>query len=345
MNSPSSATPRRNLGQRLARLALLLAAALVLLPGVALAQGEVRVYAVINDDDVRLLAEMFEAETGVRVNYLRASTGELVSRVIAEAGAPQADVLLGGPSAQHIAIAETGALAVFHPEGAAGLPAYAVSDEGYWTGFYLTALGIGVNLERFEQRFPNEELPATWDDLLNPAFDGEIVMTDPVSSSTAYLFVQAQLQRLGWEAGWEYLEALASLVGQFPASGGAPPQLVGTGEYAIGVAYVHALARYRNDGFPVSTIVPPATAGEVGSVSVIAGGPNPENARRFVEFVLSAKAQEAFSAQSFTTPLNPQAALPEGANTFAEFDLIDYDAELAGEQRDEVLLLWQQVVD
>ena len=314
-------------------------------PGLAAAQGQVRVYAVINEDDVRLLADMFEAETGIQVVYLRASTGELVSRVIAEAGAPQADVLLGGPSAQHIAVAETGALAEYRPPAAAELPDYAVSDEGYWTGFYLTALGIGVNLDRFEQRFPDIPLPQTWDDLLNPAFAGEIVLTDPVSSSTAYLFVQAQLQRLGWDAGWEYLEKLAPLVGQFPASGGAPPQLVGTGEYAIGVAYVHALARYRHEGFPVSTIVPPATAGEVGSVSVIEGGPNPENARRFVDFVLSARAQEAFAAQSFTTPLNPDAALPEGANTATEYDLIDYDAELAGEQRDEVLLRWQQVVD
>lgn len=308
-------------------------------------QGEVRVYAVINEDDVRLLAEMFEAETGIHVNYLRASTGELVSRVIAEAGSPQADVLLGGPSAQHIAIAETGALASYFPEAAAGLPDYAVSEGGYWAGFYLTALGIGVNIQRFERLFPSTPLPATWDDLVNPAFNGEIVMTDPVSSSTAYLFVQAQLQRLGWDAGWEYLQQLAPLVGQFPSSGGAPPQLVGTGEYAIGVAYVHALARYRHDGFPVSTIVPPATAGEVGAIAVIEGGPNPDNARRFVEFVLSARAQEAFSAQSFTTPLNPDAALPEGANTYEEFDLIDYDAELAGEQRDEVLLKWQQVVD
>lgn len=308
-------------------------------------QGEVRVYAVINEDDVRLLAEMFEAETGIRVNYLRASTGELVSRVIAEAGSPQADVLLGGPSAQHIAIAETGALASYFPEAAAGLPDYAVSEGGYWAGFYLTALGIGVNVQRFERLFPSTPLPATWDDLVNPVFNGEIVMTDPVSSSTAYLFVQAQLQRLGWDAGWEYLQQLAPLVGQFPSSGGAPPQLVGTGEYAIGVAYVHALARYRHDGFPVSTIVPPATAGEVGAIAVIEGGPNPDNARRFVEFVLSARAQEAFSAQSFTTPLNPDATLPEGANTYEEFDLIDYNAELAGEQRDEVLLKWQQVVD
>ncbi|MBW7917038.1 MAG: ABC transporter substrate-binding protein [Trueperaceae bacterium] len=317
----------------------------LLLPGRAAAQGEVRVYAVINDDDTRLLADMFTAETGIKVSYLRASTGELVSRVIAEAGAPQADVLLGGPSAQHIAIAETGALAVYRPAAAAALPAYAVSPEGYWTGFYLTALGIGVNVDRFHELFPGHALPATWDDLLDPAFKGEIVMTDPVSSSTAYLFVQAQLQRLGWDAGWAYLEKLAPLVGQFPASGGAPPQLVGTGEYAIGVAYVHALVRYRHEGFPITTIVPPATAGEVGAVSIVAGGPNPDNARRFVDFVLSAKAEEAFAAQSFTTPLNPDAAVPEGATASFHYDFIDYDAELAGEQRDEVLLRWQQVVD
>jgi iron(III) transport system substrate-binding protein len=315
------------------------------MPSLACAQGEVRVYAVINEDDISMLADMFTAETGIRVNYLRASTGELVSRVIAEAGAPQADVVLGGPSAQHIAIAEHGALAVYYPEAAAALPDFSVSDEGFWTGFYLTALGIGVNLQRYKELFPDVPLPATWDDLLNPAFKGEIVMTDPVSSSTAYLFVQAQLQRLGWDAGWQYLKTLAPLVGQFPASGGAPPQLVGTGEYAIGVAYVHALARYRHDGFPVSTIVPPATAGEVGTVSIIKGGPNPDNARRFVDFILSAKAQEAFSAQSYTTPLNAEAALLEGANPLTDFDFIDYDAELAGEQRDEVLLLWQQVVD
>lgn len=311
----------------------------------ASAQEVVRVYAVINEDDVRLLADMFTAQTGIEVDFLRASTGELVSRVIAEAAAPQADVLLGGPSGQFIAIAEEGALEPYLSPAVAGLPEYAYDPDGYWTGFYLTALGIGINEERFTEQFGDTPFPATWDDLLNPAFDGEIVLTDPVASSTAYLFVQTQLQRLGWDDGWAYLEALTPLVGQFPQSGGAPPQLVGTGEYAIGVAYVHALTRYRTDGFPVTSIVPPDTAGEVGSVGVIAGGPNPENAKAFVDFVLSAEAQEAFSAQSFTTPLNPRAEAPEGAPSFEAFDFIDYDAGVAGEQRDEVLLRWQQVVD
>jgi len=313
--------------------------------GWATAQDPVRVYAIINEDDARLLAEMFEDATGIPVEYLRASTGELVSRVMAEAGNAQADILLGGPSSQYIALKEAGALEAYLSPLAESLPPEATDPDGYWTGFYLTALGIGVNESRYQELFGDKALPQTWDDLVDPDYDGEIVLTDPTASSTAYLFVQNQLQRLGWEEGWAYLESLAPLVGQFPPSGGAPPQLVGAGEYAIGVAYVHALERYRIDGFPISTVVPPETVGEVGSLAIIAGGPNPDGARAFVDFVLSAEAQSAFAAQSHTTPLNPDAVLPEGYPSPTDFDLIEYDAELAGEQRDEVLLRWQQVVD
>lgn len=319
--------------------------AATLFGGLAAAQGTVRVYAIINEDDVRLLADMFEEATGIHVEYLRASTGELVSRVMAEAGNPQADILLGGPSSQYIALAEAGALAPYRSPLAEGLSAQEADPAGTWTGFYLTALGIGVNEARYAELFGDKALPQTWDDLIDEAYDGEIVLTDPTASSTAYLFVQNQLQRLGWEDGWDYLERLAPLVGQFPASGGAPPQLVGAGEYAIGVAYVHALARYRADGFPITAIVPPDTVGEVGALAIIAGGPNPEGARAFVDFVLSAEAQTAFAAQSYTTPLNPDAEAAEGAPPRNSFDMIEYDAETAGEQRDEVLLRWQQVVD
>jgi iron(III) transport system substrate-binding protein len=345
---PMTRTPARTSMRRAAGLAArtltgLLTLALLTAPGAA--QGSLLVYAVISQDDAELLTGMFAGETGVDVRFLRGATGELVARVIAERGAPQADVLLGGPSSLHISVAESGALAPYVSPAAAVLPDSARDPDGLWTGFYLTALGIGINEARFAQRYGERPLPSTWEDLLDPAFAGEIVITDPVASSTAYLFVQAQLQRLGWDAGWDYLERLAPLVGQFPSSGGAPPQLVGTGEYTLGVAFVHALARYRAQGFPVTMVVPPATAGEVGAVSIIAGGPNPENARRFVDFILSPRAQQAFVDQSLTTPLHPDVALPEAAVPLGAIDLIAYDPTLAGEQRDEVLLRWQSVVD
>ncbi|AEE16731.1 ABC transporter substrate-binding protein [Treponema brennaborense] len=306
--------------------------------------GELFVYSVINDEETRLLTELFTERTGIRVTYLRAATGELVNRVIAERKSPQADVLLGGPSSLHIAAAEKGALSPYRSPVSASFPAYTKDPAGVWNGFCVLTLGIGINTDRFEKKFPGKKLPAVWDDLTDPDFKDEIVMTDPASSSTAYLFVQNQLQRLGYDAGWEYLLKLSPLVGQFPSSGGAPPKLVGTGEYAIGIAYVHALAKYKAQGFPVQIIAPPQSAGEVDAVSVIKNGPNEANARAFIDFLLSEEAQTLFASLSYTTPVNPAVASVPGAVSIDDVDLLPYDAELAGRQRDQVLDRWQKTV-
>ncbi|MBA2666440.1 MAG: ABC transporter substrate-binding protein [Trueperaceae bacterium] len=330
-----------------ARYAILLTSSILLLSAWAAprAQGELLVYSILQEQDAEVLTRLFREQTGIDVQTIRASGGEMVARVMAERGAPRADVVLGGASNLHITMANEGVLAPYVSPASDYLEGATRDPEGYWTGFYLTALGIGINEERFRQQYGDRELPVTWEDLLDPAFAGEIVMTDPIASSTAYLFLQTQLQRLGWDAGWEYLEQLAPLVGQFPTSGSAPPRMVGTGEYTLGVAFVHSLSGTIDQGFPVSLVVPPGTGGEAGSVSIIAGGPNPENAQRFVDFMMSVEAQQVFTDQSFTTPLHPDVNLPSAAIPRASIDMIDFDAALAGEQREETLRRWEATLD
>lgn len=314
--------------------------------GSALAQAEGPViYAIINEQDALALTDLFRQQTGLDATVLRGSTGEIIARVLAEKDNPRADIVLGGPSTLHITLKDEGATEPHAlPEGTE-LPEGTFDPEGYWTGWHATALGIGVNTQRFASRYGDRAYPETWEDLLDPAWKGEIVMTDPVASSTAYLFVQLQLQRLGEEAGWDYLEALAGQVGQLPSSGAAPTQLVSSGEYTLGVSYLHPLSRNIAQGLPLHIIVPPGTAGEIGAVSVIKDGPHSEAAHRFVDFILSAEAQQLFTDRSLTTPLNPEVSLPEGAVTATEIDMIDFDADLAAEQRDEVLEHWSSLVD
>ena len=170
------------------------------------------------------------------------------------------------------------------------------------------------------------------------------MLTNPVSSSTAYLFVQGQLQRLGWDAGWEYLETLADSVGQFPDSGSAPAKLVGTGEYAIGIAYIHSIAKYKAEGFNVSTIAPNQTVGDVDCISILKGAKNLEAAQKFVDFMLSKEAQELMSSIDFTIPVNSEAVGADGSVAVTELDLIEYDTELAASQKDEVLRIWTETV-
>lgn len=307
-------------------------------------ENELNVYSIIHDEETKALCDLFSQQTGIKVNYLRASTGELVNRVISEKNAPQADVLLGGATNYHIQAAKEGALESYASPIAADFPAYAKSADSTWTGFCVLTLGIGVNKTRFEQKFPNQKLPQTWDDLANPVYKNEIVMTNPLASSTAYLFVQNQLQRLGWDKGWEYLIALSQLVGQFPDSGSAPPKLLGTGEYSIGVAYLHALAKYKAQGFDIELIAPPQTVGDVDCISIMKNAQHPNAAKKFVDFILDAPAQGIMAEMTYTIPVNKNANVMPGSVSLEKIDLIDYDANKASAEKDEVIKKWSAEV-
>lgn len=308
-------------------------------------QDEVlHVYSIIHEEETEALCNLFTEKTGIKVEYLRATTGELVNRIISEKSEPQADILLGGVSNYHINLSKEGCLETYVSPLAKDLPSYAKSSDDTWTGFCVLTLGIGVNKARFAEKFPGFAYPATWEDLANPAFNGEIVMTNPVASSTAYLFVQNQLQRLGWDAGWDYLSSLSQLVGQFPDSGSAPPKLIGTGEYALGVAYLHALSKYNAQGFDIQLIAPKDSVGDVDCVSITKNCGNLSGAKKFVDFILSAEAETLMSSIDFTIPVNKDAVAPQGAIPVSEISLIDYDAKLASSQKDEVIRKWTELV-
>ena len=156
--------------------------------------------------------------------------------------------------------------------------------------------------------------------------------------------MQGQLQRLGWDKGWEYLLALSQSVGQFPDSGSAPPKLIGTGEYAIGIAYLHALTKYKAQGFDIQLVAPPQSVGDVDCISIMKNTKNLDAAKQFVDFMLSVEAQELMSSLDFTIPVNPDAKSVDGAIPIADIDLIEYDTVKASEQRKEVLDRWTKEV-
>lgn len=302
--------------------------------------NHLRVYSIIHDEETEALTKLFTQKTGIPVSYLRSTTGELINRVISEKNDPQADILLGGASSYHIQADKEGALEPYFSPLAKGLPSYAVASDGTWTGFCVLTLGIGVNEERFKDKFPGIPTPATWEELLNPAFKGEVVMTNPSSSSTGYLFLQNQIQRLGNEKAWEYLIALSKNIGQFPDSGSAPAKLLGTGEYSIGISYLHALAKYNAQGFKVRPIAPPQSVGDVDCVAILKNAKNTSGAKKFVDFILSAEAQEVMSKYTYTTPVNPEAKAVKGSVSIADIDLIDYDVQKASAEKSEVLDKW-----
>lgn len=307
-------------------------------------KNELHIYSIIHEEETQVLTDLFTKKTGIPVAFLRASTGELVNRIIAEKDDPKADILLGGATSYHIQADQAGAFEHYVSPLAEKVPDYAKSPNGTYTGFCVLSLGIGINSDRYAKKFPDIPEPKTWEDLLNPAYKGEIVLTNPVASSTAYLFVQNQLQRLGWDKGWDYLLTLAPLVGQFPESGSAPAKLIGTGEYALGVSYLHALAKYNAEGFNIKLVAPPKSVGDVDCIAITKNTKNLEAAKKFVDFMLSKEAQEVMSSIDFTVPVNPEAVPVKGSIASSELDLIEYNTVLAAQQKEQVLEYWSKNV-
>ena len=108
---------------------------------------------------------------------------------------------------------------------------------------------------------------------------------------------------------------------------------------------MHALAKYKSQGFDIKVIAPPKTVGDVDCVAVLKNAKNMEEAKLFVDFILSKEAQEIMSAIDFTTPTNPLANPPKEAIKITDTDLIDYDSNLAAKQKEEVLEKWSQIVE
>ena len=84
--------------------------------------------------------------------------------------------------------------------------------------------------------------------------------------------------------------------------------------------------------------------GDVDCIAIMKNAKNLEAAQKFVDFMLSAEAQELMSSIDFTVPVNPSAKGADGCIPLSEIDLISYDAKKASSQKDEVLAKWHEIV-
>src|SRR5437016_4741362 len=69
----------------------------ILAPRLAGAADTVNVYSIWPENWARPMFEEFEKATGIKVNFIRFSSGEALARVMAEKNNPRIDVLFGGP--------------------------------------------------------------------------------------------------------------------------------------------------------------------------------------------------------------------------------------------------------
>lgn len=293
-----------------------------------------------------VMVEAFTRETGIEVAMTRKSSGETFAQIKAEADNPRGDVWWGGTGDPHLQAAEEGLTEVYQSPMLSQLHPWAqkqAEQSGYRTvGIYAGALGFGYNSELLEQL--GAKPPECWADLTSPAFVNEIEIANPNSSGTSYTTLATMVQLLGEDAAFDYLRELNNNIAQYTKSGSAPIKDAARGEVTIGIVFQHDAVTQTVEGFPIVTVAPcEGTGYEIGSMSIIKGGPNPESAKKFYDFALRADVQElAAQAKAYQVPSNASAKAPPAAPDFSKIKLIDYDFAKYGSsaERSRLLAKW-----
>jgi iron(III) transport system substrate-binding protein len=310
----------------------------------ARADGNLTVYCSVQEEWCQLMVNEFQKATGIAVAMTRKSSGETYAQVKAESANPRGDIWWGGTGDPHLQAAEEGLTEVYDTPMLSKLHAWAVRQhetaQKRTVGIYLGALGFGYNTELLEQK--KLAAPKCWADLIKPEYKGEVQVANPNSSGTAYTFIATLVQIMGEDEAFKYLKALGENINQYTKSGAAPAQAAARGETLIGISFQHDIVTPTiTSNAPIKNVSPcEGTGFEIGSMSIIKGAPNMDNAKKWYDWALTPEAQKlGAQANSYQNPSNKEAPIPEQAPKMADIKLIEYDFAKFGSSTERKRLL------
>jgi iron(III) transport system substrate-binding protein len=277
------------------------------------------VYTSVDEVFARPIAERFETRTGVRVRLVpdteeTKSTG-LVNRLIAEKERPRADVFWSGDPVRAAILKERGVAASYHPPQAEGLPEQFSDPEGFWTGFSARARVLIYNRDLVAK----DEQPTSLMDLLDARFEDEACIANPLFGTTS-MHAAALFAVLGENAARQFFEGFVANGGKILSSNGEVRRRVATGECVVGITDSDDYNVARIEGKPVGVVFPDADG--MGTLVIpnaavrIAGGPNPEPAAQFINFLLTPEIEQALAeSEAAQMPVRPGVRIPDGVRS------------------------------
>ena len=326
------------------------AAAVFAVATCAYAQGQVNIVCSVPIPWCEALIGQFQKDTGIRVGMTQKGSGEAMAQVAAEKANPKYDLWYAGTGDPHLQAAELGLTDEYKSPMLLQLYEWAVrqaEQSKYRTvGIYTGALGIGYNPELLAKK--NLPPPKCWADLANPIYRDEVQMANPNASGTAYSTLATLVQIFGEDKAFALMKGMHKNTNNYPRTGAGAIRAVARGETSIGVTFLHDGITEIANGFPVKIVVPcEGTGYEVGSMSIIKGARNLDNAKKFYDWALTPAAQRiAGDLKNFQTPSNKATPIPAGALTMSDLKLINYDFAKYGSaaERKRILEKWDKDV-
>ena len=293
-----------------ARLLASLAFAGTLVAGPAFAQGEVNLYTYRETKLIQPLLEAFSKDTGVKVNVISAANG-LDQRIKTEGANSPADVLLTVDISRLEDAVQAGITAPINSKVIdSTVPAQYRDPEGHWAAVALRARVVYASKERVPQT------AITYEELADPKWKGKICIRSGQHMYNNALFA-AVIAKLGEAKAEEWLKGVKANLAQKPSGGDretARDIAAGKCDLGIGNTYYWALMNdVEADKKPwasATKVILPTFAGggthmNLSGVALIRTAPNKANAMKFIEWMVSDKAQHMHADMNYEYPIKP----------------------------------------
>ena len=305
--------------------------------------AEVNAYSIWPENWARPMFEEFEKATGIKVNFVRVSSGEALARVIAEKNNPRVDVLFGGPVETFAAGISEGVFESYKPPTFGKLPPRFRHPDGQWVAIADDPLVFMTN-----QKFLAEHKlkpPASWQDLLNPAYKNMLQMADARTSGTAVTRIFSILEVNGRDESkaFAYMKQLRPNVQLYTKSGGGGTLPVGLGQAGGGIFFIVDALDTKAKGYDVAISFPSEGIGTAAeAIALIKGAKNPDTAKKLIDWAASPAMQNLFAKHKINfVPADPDVQLePSLAAVLKGAKIFPIDADYAGANRKRVVERW-----
>lgn len=248
----------------------------------------------LNDfDDV--IADMFKEATGYDVEVVSGNSAETMSRIAAEKGNPQWDVVWIDSMYDVYNLAGDGELMTdFEPENAVNLTDFSKTLVPENKCMYPTDIHAAGVLVYRNDVWSEADAPKTFADLTDEKYKDQVGMADPGVAAPAYPLAAYFMDTLGLEAGEEYFTTLFDHgLKVFPKNPQVVQALAG-GDISIAMLQETNAYDMVASGEPITIIWPEDGApGSTRVAAISAQSEQPEIAKMFVNFLLDAKTQQA----------------------------------------------------
>jgi iron(III) transport system substrate-binding protein len=273
--------------------------------------NRVVVYCAHDQEFAEDILKQFEKQSGLTVNVKwdneANKTVLLKESLIREASHPACDVHWNNEILATIYLQQKGILQPYASPSAAPYLANSKAKDQTWTAFAARARVVLANTDKIKNK---EDFPKTLWDLTEPRFKDKLVMAKPLFGTTA---TQAAclFQAWGPEKATEFYKKLHANGIELAAGNKQVAEGVGKGQFAVGLTDTDDAVAEIDAGRPVKMLF---TDGDTlfipNTVAMIKGCPNPEAAKKLIDFLLSPEVElKLAQSKSRQIPLNPQVKL------------------------------------